>query len=153
MRTKKWLTKGLFFFTLCCLMSVIVPSASAQSDSAFLPKHKKVSRVLYGKASYYSNKFHGRKTASGEIFSQQKMTCACNALPFGTWIKVTNVKNGRWIVVKVNDRLHPKMKRLVDLTRAGAQKLGYLSTGLTRVKVEVMGRNPHAPKNKSNKKK
>lgn len=152
MRIKKWLTKGLLLFTLCCLISG-TQSAFAQSDSVFLPKHQKISRVLYGRASYYSNKFHGRKTASGEIFNQQKMTCACNALPFGTWIKVTNVKNGRWIVVKVNDRLHPKMKRLVDLTRAGAQKLGYLSTGLTRVKVEVMGRNPHPTKNKSNKKK
>jgi rare lipoprotein A len=66
------------------------------------------------------------------------MTCACNVLPLGTWIKVTNLKNGRSAIVKVNDRIHPKMKRIVDLSRAAAQKLGYISNGLTRVKVELV---------------
>jgi rare lipoprotein A len=59
-------------------------------------------------------------------------------LPLGTWIKVTNLKNGKTVVVKVNDRIHPKMKRIVDLSRAAAQKLGYISNGLTRVKVELV---------------
>ncbi|MBK6635571.1 MAG: septal ring lytic transglycosylase RlpA family protein [Chitinophagaceae bacterium] len=78
----------------------------------------------------------GRKTASGELFDQKKMTCACNVLPLGTWIKVTNLRNGRSVVVKVNDRLHPRMKRIVDLSVTAAKKLGYISSGLTRVKVE-----------------
>jgi len=91
-------------------------------------------------ASFYANKFNGRKTATGEIFSQGKLTCACNVLPLGTWIKVTNLRNGRSAIVKVNDRLHPKMKRIVDLTRAAAVKLGYISSGLTRVKIEVLGK-------------
>jgi rare lipoprotein A len=95
--------------------------------------------VLYGTASYYSNKFNGRKTANGEIFSQQKMTAACNVLPLGTWIKVTNLRNKRSVIVKVNDRLHTKMKRIVDLSRAAAQRLGFINSGLTRVKVEVLG--------------
>ena len=99
-------------------------------------------KVIYGVASYYANKFHGRKTANGEIFSQNKMTCACNVLPLGTWVRVTNLRNGRSVVVKTNDRLHPKIKRVVDLTRAAAEKLGYISGGLTRVKVEVLGRKP-----------
>lgn len=99
------------------------------------------SRVLYGEASFYANKFNGRQTANGEIFSQNKLTCACNVLPFGTWIKVTNIRNNKSIVVKVNDRLHPKMKRLVDLSKAAATKLGYTSHGVARVKVEVMGKN------------
>jgi len=59
-------------------------------------------------------------------------------LPLGTWIKVTNLRNGRSAIVKVNDRIHPKMRRIVDLTRAAAQKLGYVSNGLTRVKVELV---------------
>lgn len=101
-------------------------------------KEKPTTRIFYGQASYYANKFDGRKTASGEIFSQKKFTCACNVLPLGTWIKVTNLKNGKWVVVKVNDRIHPKMKRIVDLSRAGAAKLGYVSRGLTRVKVELV---------------
>ena len=101
-------------------------------------KHKKTTRVFYGQASFYANKFNGRKTANGEIFDQKKLTCACNVLPLGTWIKVTNLRNGRSVIVKVNDRIHPRMKRIVDLSRSAAQKLGYVSSGLTRVKVEIV---------------
>jgi rare lipoprotein A len=107
-------------------------------------KSVKASKILYGTASFYSNKFDGRKTANGEIFSQKKYTAACNVLPLGTWIKVTNLKNGKTVTVKTNDRLHPKMKRIVDLTRAAAKQLGFISSGLTRVKVEVIGKK--APK-------
>ena len=71
---------------------------------------KNIPDALYGTASYYANKFEGRLTANGEIFSQQKMTAACNVLPLGTWIKVTNLYNGRSVIVKVNDRLHYKIK-------------------------------------------
>lgn len=113
----------------------------AQSDSVYVPpakSSKKAKKVFYGQASFYGNKFHGKKTANGEIFSQDKLTAACNVLPLGTWIRVTNLKNGRSVVVKTNDRLHPKMRRLVDLSRAAAKKLGYISNGLTRVKVEVL---------------
>ena len=100
----------------------------------------KTSRVFYGEASFYSGKFNGRRTASGEIFSQNKRTCACNVLPLGTWIKVTNVKNGRSAVVKVNDRLHPRMRRIIDLTKIDAVKLGYASAGVGRVRVDVIGK-------------
>ena len=85
-------------------------------------------------------KFDGRKTANGEIFSQKKFTAACNVLPLGTWVKVTNLRNGRSVVLKTNDRLHPSMKRILDLSRAAAQKLGYINSGLTRVKVEIFGK-------------
>lgn len=108
-------------------------------STAFAQKSPK--KILYGQASFYHNKFNGRQTASGEIFSQDKMTCACNALPFGTWIKVTNLRNNKTVVVKVNDRLHPKMKRVTDLSRSAAKKLGYIGHGLARVKVEVLGKN------------
>jgi rare lipoprotein A len=119
----------------CCSFTV-----TGQTDTPKIAK-KGVSKVLYGTASFYSNKFNGRKTASGEIYSQAKLTCACNVLPLGTWLKVTNMRNGKSVIVKVNDRLHPKMRRLVDLTRAAAQKLSYIDSGLTRVKVEVLGKN------------
>ena len=101
---------------------------------------QKASKVLYGTASFYANKFDGRKTANGEIFSQKKFTAACNVLPLGTWVKVTNLRNGRSVVLKTNDRLHPSMKRILDLSRAAAQKLGYINSGLTRVKVEIFGK-------------
>ncbi len=105
---------------------------------------KSSAKVLTGVASFYSDYFEGRKTANGEIFSQRKLTCACNVLPLGTYIRVTSIKNGKSIVVKVNDRLHPRMKRIVDLTRLGAEKLNFVNAGLTKVKVEVIGKK--APK-------
>jgi rare lipoprotein A len=130
--------KTSFLALLMCL--VMVSTAEAQRKSTIKSKTsaKKTNKVLYGQASYYANKFHGRKTANGEIFSQEKFTAACNVLPLGTWIQVTNLKNGKIIVVKTNDRLHPKTRRLIDLTRLGAKKLGFIKRGLTRVKIEVL---------------
>ena len=109
----------------------------AQNDEA---KKIKTPRILYGTASFYANKFQGRLTANGEIFDQGKMTAACNVLPFGTWIRVTNLRNSRSVIVRINDRLHPRMTRLVDMSRIGSQKLNYLSSGLARIKVEVLGK-------------
>lgn len=97
-------------------------------------------KILYGTASFYSNSFNGKKTANGEIYSHKKMTAACNVLPLGTWIKVTNLRNGKSVVVKTNDRLHAKMKRVIDLSREAADKLDYVKSGLTRVRVEVIGK-------------
>lgn len=98
-------------------------------------------RILYGTASFYSNSFHGKRTANGETYSQHKYTAACNVLPLGTWIKVTNLRNGKSVTVKINDRLHARMTRVVDLSRVAADKLNYIKSGLTRVKVEVLGKN------------
>jgi len=132
---------ALFVLLLTAAIFFIVPIAVAQrAVDQSKAKANKSKRVLYGLASFYSSKFNGRKTASGEIFSQSKFTCACNVLPLGTWIKVTNLRNGKTVTVKTNDRLHPKMKRIIDLTKAAALKLGYVSSGLTRVKVEVLGK-------------
>jgi rare lipoprotein A len=105
-----------------------------------IKKKKATPKILYGTASFYADKFNGRKTANDEIFSQKKMTAACNVLPMGTWIKVTNLRNKKWVIVKTNDRLHPRMKRIVDLSRIAAQKLGYIGNGLARVRVEVLGK-------------
>jgi len=139
----------LHFFTaiLFAFFMLFLPATAQRNDvikeSPTPPASKKITtkkttRVFYGQASFYANKFNGRRTASGETFDQKKLTCACNVLPLGTWIKVTNLKNKRTVIVKVNDRIHPKMKRVVDLSRAAAQKLGYISGGLTRVKVELV---------------
>jgi rare lipoprotein A len=97
-------------------------------------------KIIYGTASFYANSFNGKKTANGETFSQKKMTAACNVLPLGTWIRVTNLRNGRSVLVRTNDRLHARMKRVVDLSRSAAEKLNYVKSGLTRVKVEVLGK-------------
>ncbi len=103
-----------------------------------IPLLKKNTKTFFGQASFYSKKFEGKKTASGQIFNHKKFTAACNTLPLGTFIKVTNLRNGKAVIVQTNDRLHVKTKRLIDLTSAGAKKLGFVAAGLTRVKVEVL---------------
>jgi rare lipoprotein A len=140
-KNKKILIRFVMLFAIATFF--VLPSVFAQqADTTVKSKSVRSKKVFYGTASFYSNKFNGRKTANGEIFNQNKLTCACNVLPLGTWIRVTNLKNGRTVLVKTNDRLHPKMKRIIDLTKAGATKLGYVSSGLTRVKVEVLGKTP-----------
>jgi len=129
---------------LTCLIFLILYTnyTSAQGTQRVQVSLKNIPDALYGTASYYANKFEGRLTANGEIFSQQKMTAACNVLPLGTWIKVTNLYNGRSVIVKVNDRLHYKNKRLVDLSKIAAKKIGYTGGGLTKVKVEPLAKKP-----------
>ena len=90
-----------------------------------------------GFAGFYSDWFVGKKTANGEKFSQQKMTCAHNTLPFGTKVKVTDLKTGKFVVVRVNDRLHRHNPRLVDLSKAAATKLGLKRKGIIKVSVVV----------------
>jgi rare lipoprotein A len=120
----------LFFIAFGFLESCARSSRPADSTH----KHK----VEYGIASFYANKFNGRKTANGEVFSQKKLTAAHNKLPFGTMIKVTNLRNNKSVIVKVNDRLHERNKRVVDLSFAAAKKIGSVEAGIVRVKVEVV---------------
>ena len=98
------------------------------------------SRILYGIASYYADKFDGRETTNGEIYDHTKLSAACNVLPLGTWIRVTNLSNNKSVVVHTNDRLNIRIKRLVDMSRAAAEILGYTRKGLTRVKVEILSK-------------
>lgn len=104
------------------------------------PSSSKEIVIKYGIASFYAQKFNGRQTANGNTFSSLKYTAACNVLPLGIWVKVTNVKNDKSIIVYINDRLHPKNKRLIDLSKSAAKKLDYISSGVTKVKVEVLGK-------------
>ncbi len=128
----KALIKASFLFIVISICVSLVPSQSLGHGSSF-PQ-----RLLYGMASFYAEKFQGRATASGEKFSQIELTAACNVFPLGTWLKVTNLKNHKSIIVKTNDRLHPKTKRIIDLSTTGAKKLDYVSRGITRVKIEVI---------------
>ncbi len=89
-----------------------------------------------GTASYYHNKFDGRKTSSGEVFRQNLYTCAHKTLPFGTMLKVTNLSNDSTVVVKVNDRLPMRSKRVIDLSLVAAKQLNFVSKGLTKVELE-----------------
>lgn len=98
------------------------------------------SKVQYGVASYYANKFEGRKTYTDEIFTQSKLTGASNTLPMHTWVRVTNLHNGKTVIVRINDKMHPRNKRLIDLSRSAAERLGYAGRGLTKVKIDVLGK-------------
>lgn len=138
---------AFFVFFLACVLNVKAQSkGNTTMSGAKITRQKEVNdngdsaTVYYGVASYYADKFNGRETASGEIYSHSKSTAACNVLPLGTWIRVTNLRNSKSVILKVNDRLHAKNNRVVDLTKSAAQKLGYAGRGLTRVKVEVLGK-------------
>jgi len=113
---------------------------AATKQAAEKAKQKKTTKAHYGTASFYANKFDGRRTANGEIFSQKEMTGACNIIALNTWVKVTNLRNKKHLVVKITDRMHPKNPRLIDLSRSAARELGYTGRGLARVKVEVLGK-------------
>lgn len=92
-----------------------------------------------GTASFYSDKFNGGRTASGERLDQKKLTCAHGSLPFGCRIRVTNLNNNRSVEVKVNDRGgFSKHGRVLDLTKAAASQIGMLGAGTARVKVEKL---------------
>ena len=130
--------KPLLF--LCALLLLGITSVAQTRVPGLRDTTGRLSSIQYGIASYYSNNFDGRPTATGEKYSKNAMTAAHNALPFGTWIKVTNLSNKRSVIVRVNDRLHHRNRRLVDLSMAAALVLGYTKKGLTRVKVEVLGK-------------
>jgi rare lipoprotein A len=92
----------------------------------------------YGKASWYGGRFHGRKTASGERFNKHGYTGAHRKLPFGTIIRVTNLRNGKEVYIKVNDRGPFVKGRMLDISRAAAEAIGSINRGVMRVKVEVI---------------
>jgi rare lipoprotein A len=98
----------------------------------------KKAKLDTGIASFYADKFHGRKTASGEIFHQDSLTAAHKSLPFGTLVKVTNLRNNQSVIVKVNDRGMKGTNRVIDLSKAAARELNMLGPGLVKVKVEVL---------------
>lgn len=93
-----------------------------------------------GVASYYSDKLHGNTTANGEVYDRFQLTGAHRELPFGTWLAVTNLDNGKTVEVRINDRGPFVEGRIVDVSRRAAEQLDFIEKGLTRVRVEEMAR-------------
>jgi rare lipoprotein A len=91
-----------------------------------------------GVASWYGAKFHGRTTASGEPYDMNAMTAAHPSLPFGTKVRVTNLENGRAVVLRINDRGPFAKRRIIDVSRHAAEHLGFLGADLARVRVEAI---------------
>jgi rare lipoprotein A len=97
-----------------------------------------------GKASWYGPRFHGKKTASGERFDQNKLTAAHRELPLGTRITVTNLENGKTVRVEINDRGPYKRGRVLDLSKAAASRLGMVEDGVIMVRIEATALPPRA---------
>lgn len=91
-----------------------------------------------GKASYYALKFQSQKTASGELYDKAKKTAAHRQLPFGTKLRVTNTKNKKSVIVKINDRGPYVKGRIIDLSRSAFSRIARLEAGIINVKIEVV---------------
>ncbi len=95
---------------------------------------------LTGIASWYGGKFHGRLTANGERYDMNAMTAAHKTLPFGTIVEVINLANGKKVRLRINDRGPFVKGRIIDVSRRGAEKLGFRIDGITRVRLKVISR-------------
>jgi rare lipoprotein A len=115
-------------FVLFFLFGLSVSTAHAQVDSLLIQE---------GTASFYGKRFHGRRTASGEVFSLDSLTAAHKRLPLGTLVRVVNKKNGLSVVVRVNDRLPIYSKRQIDISRTAAEHIEMVRDGLAKVKIEA----------------
>ena len=98
-----------------------------------------------GQASWYGHPYHGRRASSGEIYDMNQMTAAHLRLPFGTWVRVTNLGNGRRADVRINDRGPFVKNRIIDLSRASAQQIEMIGPGTARVRLEVIALPGTAP--------
>lgn len=135
--------KPLILVSTCLCLLVAVSSCRRKSvpeksnggkSSGSTSSSGKMTRQT-GKASYYADKFDGRKTASGEIFSQKKLTAAHRTLPFGTMVTVKNLANGKSVTVRINDRGPFAGNRLIDLSRAAANAIDMVKQGVVSVEI------------------
>jgi len=122
-------------FVLFISLSLLLMACHRRSVPSALPGEGKLITEI-GIASYYSNKFDGKPTSSGEVFHQNKLTGAHRELPFNTLVKVTNLSNNKSVIIRINDR-GPFIKgRLIDLSRSAAEKLDMIEAGIIKVKIE-----------------
>jgi rare lipoprotein A len=126
------------------LISILVGFFSCvhvHAQDASKPESSPTDTVVFrksGHASYYNDKFQGKKTSSGERLDNTRYTAAHPSLPFGTLIRVTNKRNGKSTIVKVNDRFWPKGEHLVDITKAAAKDIDMIRDGIARITLEVL---------------
>jgi len=106
--------------------------------STYTPQTERRAYSEEGLASWYGRRFHGKKTASGELYDMYAMTAAHPTLPIPSYARVTSLANGKSVVVRINDRGPFHSKRIIDLSYTAAYKLGYLGSGSSRVRVESL---------------
>ncbi|MDM5057701.1 septal ring lytic transglycosylase RlpA family protein [Aeromonas rivipollensis] len=125
------LQKGLLA-SLCLLLA----ACSSQPDAGSPGNGRGYTQT--GLASYYADRYHNKRTASGEPYKNNANTAAHMTLPFGAMVRVTNLANGKSVVVRVNDRGNFPRGRVIDLSRAAFSSIGNTRSGLLKVKVEVL---------------
>ena len=128
---------SILLFTLSALL-VSPLQSHAKVKQKQHTKTVKVQKSQVGMASFYAKKFHGRRTASGEIFNNNGLTAAHLTLPFGTKVKVTRLKTGKSVIVRINDRGPHVRGRIIDLSYGAAKKIGLVQAGTARVRIEVV---------------
>ena len=121
--------KSLLFLTIAF---IFLAGGAFAANSVTLYKSSAV-------ASYYADKYHGRKTSNGEVFNMYDLTAAHKSLPFNTKVKVTNLSNGKSVVVRINDRGPFVKGREIDLSKAAAVKIGMIKSGTAKVSLEIVG--------------
>ncbi len=130
------------FITVFLSINLLACAPVSAEKSGKTEKIEKIEKSIthqeVGKASFYANKFIGRKTASGDIFRQNAKTAAHKKLPFGTKVKVTNIKNGNSVVVTINDRGPFVKGRIIDLSRSAFKAINGLDAGVIKVRIEVI---------------
>lgn len=131
-----WLWGLLFAYTACTWPLPLAQAAPQRPTVEGLSPT--LLQVTHGKASYYSKKHSGKKTANGQRIDHEAYTAAHPTLPFGTVVRVTNLRNGREVIVRVNDRGPFVKGRIIDLSRAAAATLNMMRSGVTDVQVEVL---------------
>ena len=114
----------------------VAKAKRSQVEKVAKKTHKKPVQV--GAASWYGKGFQGRPTASGEPYDMYQYTAASKSLPLGTWVKVTNLRNGKWLIVKVNDRGPYVGNRIMDVSYSAAKMLDFKAQGLAKVKLEIV---------------
>ncbi|WP_262148518.1 septal ring lytic transglycosylase RlpA family protein [Chryseobacterium foetidum] len=115
---------------------VIIMMISALGVYSFTENTADARKTSY--ASYYHDKFNGKKTASGEVFDNSKLTAANRTLPFGTLVKVTNLNNGEEVIVRINDRGPYHSSRALDLSKAAFDEIGNIASGKIPIEYEVV---------------
>ncbi len=99
---------------------------------------EKILETEIGIASYYAERFHGRKTANGEIYNMYDLTAAHPTFPLGTIARVTNLKNGKSVLIKINDRMPKHPNRIIDLSYGTAKELDMVKDGLAKVRIDIL---------------
>jgi rare lipoprotein A len=127
---------------LCVLVLAGMLPVLGCTPKSSLPRRERACWAQTGKASWYGGAFDGERTASGELFNPHVLSAAHPSLPFGAHVRVTNLDNGRSIVLRINDRGPFAEDRILDVSRRAAHELGFLRRGVAPVRIELLADAP-----------